>query len=36
MTKLSSEEFFVPKDANLDHIVPIAAGGDHVMSNVQV
>ena len=25
-----------PEDANLDHIVPIAAGGDHVMSNVQV
>lgn len=26
----------VPEDANLDHIVPIAAGGDHVMSNVQI
>ena len=25
-----------PGDANLDHIVPIAAGGKHVMGNVQV
>ena len=25
-----------PEDANLDHIVPIAAGGKHVMGNVQV
>lgn len=25
-----------PEDANLDHIVPIAAGGEHVMGNVQV
>ena len=25
-----------PDDANLDHIVPIASGGEHVMSNVQV
>jgi hypothetical protein len=25
-----------PDDANLDHVVPIAAGGNHVMGNVQV
>lgn len=25
-----------PRDANLDHVVPIAAGGRHVMGNVQV
>ena len=25
-----------PDDANLDHVVPIAAGGEHVMGNVQV
>ncbi len=25
-----------PDDANLDHIVPIAAGGKHQMNNVQV
>ena len=25
-----------PDDANLDHIVPISAGGEHVMGNVQV
>jgi len=25
-----------PEDANLDHVVPIAAGGKHVMQNVQV
>ena len=25
-----------PEEANLDHIVPIAAGGKHVMGNVQV
>jgi 5-methylcytosine-specific restriction endonuclease McrA len=25
-----------PEDANLDHIVPIAAGGKHVMGNVQI
>lgn len=25
-----------PEDANLDHIVPIARGGTHVMGNVQV
>ncbi len=25
-----------PEDANLDHIVPIVAGGEHVMGNVQV
>ena len=32
MTGLSLE----PEDANLDHIVPVAAGGEHVMANVQV
>lgn len=26
----------VPDDANLDHIAPVAAGGEHVMGNVQV
>ena len=25
-----------PEDADLDHIVPVAAGGEHVMGNVQV
>ena len=25
-----------PDDANLDHIVPVAAGGKHVMGNVQI
>ena len=25
-----------PDDANLDHIIPIASGGKHEMSNVQV
>ena len=25
-----------PEDANLDHIVPIASGGKHMMGNVQV
>jgi len=25
-----------PEDANLDHIVPITAGGKHIMGNVQI
>lgn len=25
-----------PEDANLDHIIPVAAGGAHEMGNVQV
>jgi 5-methylcytosine-specific restriction endonuclease McrA len=25
-----------PEDANLDHIIPVAAGGDHSMGNVQI